>query len=70
MSGRCDNSFYNLNVTHMLDLYLYAAEIDTVTIILFQAEMTTLLQQYSVNNDLISEIERLQDENRRLKRIF
>ena len=54
----------------MLDLYLYAAEIDTVTIILFQAEMTTLLQQYSVNNDLISEIERLQDENRRLKRIF
>ena len=70
MSGRCGNFFYNLNVTYMLDLYLYAAEIDTVTIILFQAEMTTLLQHYSVNNDLISEIERLQDENRRLKRIF
>ncbi|XP_076095952.1 protein NEDD1-like [Mytilus galloprovincialis] len=35
-----------------------------------QNEMTHLMQQYSVNHDLIREIERLKEENQRLKKNF
>lgn len=35
-----------------------------------QNEMTQLLQQYSVNHELIQEVERLREENKRLKKNF
>lgn len=35
-----------------------------------QNELTQLLQQYSVNHELVKEIERLKEENRRLKKNF
>ena len=41
-----------------------------LTLNIFQNEMMSFIQQYSINEDLISEIEKLQEENKRLKRIF
>lgn len=36
----------------------------------FKVEMTNVFKQYSVNQELLQEVERLREENKRLKKNF
>lgn len=39
-------------------------------LLLFKVEMTNVFKQHSVNQELLQEVERLREENKRLKKNF
>lgn len=53
--------------TQHVDLKHYAVKDDPLTCCFFQNEIHSLIEKYSVNESLVEEIEKLKEENRRLK---
>lgn len=57
----------NLNLCSTSGGIFYLSEDTTECGLLFQNEIHSLIERYSVNESLVEEIERLKEENRRLK---